>query len=714
MALPSGLERNVVAGAAATWAGALLGLTWGLPTLAGVGGCALIAVVVNRRVLVVAALVVAGALSGTVAASRIQVTYDAVVPEGPVEVVVRVVDEGPGTAPMRAVVEPFMIRRDRRWIPWQGPSLALSTEVSLSAGDRVRVEGRLRPDAGTLRGDPIAGRINASEIEVLDSEAGILLSAGNLIRSRVKAVLGERDDPAAALLAGFLIGDTGGMSRTDIDALRRAGLVHFVAVSGSNVALFLAGWWLVTAPLSIHPRLRFGIGLAGLAVYVMATRWESSVLRAAVMAAAFLVGGVAGVPVTAWSALGAAITVLVLISGQLAADVGFQLSVAATAGILIGAGMFASRTPRFVWGTLGATIAAQAAVLPLLLIHFGSVPLLAPVANLLAAPLVSGATLLGGVAVATGWGWLVGVASTVSGVVLAISRVAAGWPQLGPAGVAVVAAAGMLARRRRLRPLVAVLTAAVVALPMMMPRVPPSVPTVFFFDVGQGDAALLRDPSGAVVLVDGGRDPVILADALRRHGVRRIDLLVVTHGDLDHVGGLEGLFSTISVGRLWAPKQPDLGELLPQLMSEARELGVIVEHPAPGTRIRLGALPIEVLGPQRRYLSENDGSIVLWVETERTLLLAGDVEAVAQRDLPALHPDVLLVPHHGSATTDPAWLERTLGESAVLSVGPNTYGHPSEAIIELLRESGTNLRITEDEGDVVIPLENERGRSGKR
>jgi competence protein ComEC len=249
---------------------------------------------------------------------------------------------------------------------------------------------------------------------------------------------------------------------------------------------------------------------------------------------------------------------------------------------------------------------------------------------------------------------------------------------------------------------------------MMMSRAPPSVPTVVFIDVGQGDAALLRDPSGAVVLVDGGRDPVVLADALRRHGVRRIDLLVVTHGDFDHVGGLEGVFSTISVGRLWVPNQPDLGVLLPQLMSEASELGVVVEQPLPGTRIRLGALPIEVLGPRRRYLSENDGSIVLWVETERTLLLAGDVEAIAQRELPARRPDVLLVPHHGSATTDPAWLERTLGAPAVVSVGPNTYGHPSEEILDLLRTSGTDLHITQEDGDVAIPLENESAGAGGR
>jgi competence protein ComEC len=716
VALPTGVERSVVAAAAATWLGALAGLSFGKAALGAAVAVAAVAFAVEARTLVFVMLLIAGTLSGMVAAGRTQATLEGAVPEGPAELVVRVIDEGPGTVPTRAVAIPVMIRSNRRWVPWQGPALIVSTDVALTAGDIVRVGGNLRASPATLRNDPVAGRINAAEAEVLDSDAGALLTAGNFIRDRVRSVLGERGDAAAALLAGFLIGDTGGLSPTDVEALRRAGLVHFVAVSGSNVALFLLGWWLVTAPMSLHPRLRAAIGLVGLAVFVMATRWESSVLRAAVMAAAFLVGGVAGIPVGAWSALGAAVVLLILISGQLASDVGFQLSVAATVGILVGAGMFSGREPRLVWGTLGATIAAQAAVFPLLLGHFGGVPLLAPLANLIAAPLVSAATVIGGVAVTTGLEWLVIAATRLSGVVLALARVAAGWPQLGPWGAGALVAAAALARVRRLRPLIALVAAAVIAVPLVIPRSPPSVPTVVFLDVGQGDAVLVRDPSGAVVLVDGGRDPVLLTDALRRHGVRRIDVLVVTHGDVDHVGGLEGIFSAVAVGRLWVPDQPDLGELLPELITQAQQRKVEVTAPEPGTRIRLGALPISVVGPQRRYLSQNDGSIVLWVQTERTALLAGDIEAVAQRELPELQPDVLLVPHHGSATTDPAWLGRTLGEAAVISVGSNTYGHPSPEILEILRRSGTDLHITQDEGDVVVPLVREAAQSpsGKR
>ena len=120
---------------------------------------------------------------------------------------------------------------------------------------------------------------------------------------------------------------------------------------------------------------------------------------------------------------------------------------------------------------------------------------------------------------------------------------------------------------------------------------------------------------------------------------------------------------------------------------------------------RLGTIGIEVLGPRRRYLTRNDVSIVLWVEAGLTLLLPGDIEAIAQRELPVLLPDILLVPHHGSASTDRGWLEATVGDVAVISVGPSTYGHPAPEIRSTLTASGAKVRVTMEDGDVSLELE---------
>ncbi len=86
------------------------------------------------------------------------------------------------------------------------------------------------------------------------------------------------------------------------------------------------------------------------------------------------------------------------------------------------------------------------------------------------------------------------------------------------------------------------------------------------------------------------------------------------------------------------------------------------------------------------------------------MLLAGDIEAVAQRELPPLRPDVLLVPHHGSATTDLDWLAATVGPLAIISVGPNTYGHPNDEVLDLLDATGARVMTTAADGDIVVPL----------
>ena len=341
--------------------------------------------------------------------------------------------------------------------------------AGVAAGERVLAAGTLAAGSFHLGSGPVAGEVEARVVQRLGPAEDPLFATGNVLRRRVLdgvAAFGSR--PAAALLAGFLIGDTSRLPDADAEALRLAGLSHFVAVSGSNVALFLTAWWLASGPLGWGPRRRAVLGLVGLAVFIVVTRWEPSVVRAATMAALVLGGRLAGRPVDGWTALGGSVTLLLLVSGDMAGDAGFQLSVAATAGVLAGGGLWRGRRPRWAWTALGATVSAQAAVAPLLLVHFGSVPLFAPLTNVISAPLVAGATALGGVGVVAGATPLTGVALLAADAVLAVARFGRDLPQLDWGGVGVVAAAGALALRPRLRPLVAlggVLAVAALALP---------------------------------------------------------------------------------------------------------------------------------------------------------------------------------------------------------------------------------------------------------
>ena len=673
---------------------------------------AAVAMAGRRRSAAIATVVGAGLLmvgfSAGVAARR--VAPSAPVPTGRVTIVGRAASDpaGPAGQPWM-VVTPLSILDGAEWAPWPGPLLMVRGPLpeTLAAGEPLLVSGSASPADFRVRAGPVGGVIEAERVTRLGPASNGLFRVGNRLRAQVLGGLRSvATAPEGALLSGFLIGDVRRLPDADVEALRLAGLSHFVAVSGSNVALFLLAWWLATAPFGLGPRGRAALGLGGLGVFVVVTRWEPSVIRAASMAGVVLVGRIAGFPIRPWTGLGVAIAGLVAVQGSIVSDVGFQLSAAATAGILLAAPVATGRRPRWLWASLAATIAAQAAVAPLLLHHFGSLPLLAPATNLVAAPIVALATAVGGIGAVLHLEPVVVAGSQLAGLVLGIARGAAGLPQLGVAAVIGLGITGLVAARfRPVRPAAAV-GAAVLVLATLVPAGRPSGPTVAFLDVGQGDSALLLGPSGEVVLIDGGPDPAVLRDHLRDRGVRRIDLLIVSHRHSDHSAGLVGVTAVTRIDRVWHPPQLGEGSPLDAVVAEAAAGGAVVETPPVGTVVRLGAFSIEVLGPRRRYVSPNDGSLVVRVEAAGvSVLFSGDVEAVAQADLGPVRADVLKVPHQGGATSDLAWLVASAPRLAVISVGPNGFGHPAVAVIDTLRAAGAVVRRTDEEGTIVVRLD---------
>lgn len=648
---------------------------------------------------VLAAISVAAAVSAGAAHSR--------VPEGLADVPI-----GFGQATMRVLEDP-----SARWggygvgqpmaldgVSWRGPPLAVGPLTgAVEAGGTLVLEGRIRGGQRRLGQDVVAGTFEVDEVVSFRQSQNPVFRFGNLVRSRVRSTF-DGGTSANGLAIGLLVGDTSGIVEHDMEDLRRSGLAHYVAVSGSNVAVFLGAWWIIGMPLSINPRTRSVFGLVGLAVFIVATRWEPSVVRASMMAGVVLVGGGIGVPVDPWMALGVAVTGLVLVSGELAGAVGFQLSILATAGVLIGVRLVGGRRPAWLWTPLAATVGAQAAVAPLLLGVFGSIPLLAPITNLLAGPIVAMTTMVGVAALVIPVDALAVLASLGAGAVLHIASAASSGPQLDTAAFIGAAMLALGAVWRSTRPialgaLIVVLTVVAISSPSW-----PTTATAVVLDVGQGDAVLLQDPSGATMLVDGGRDPAVLDRALRRHGIHRIDILVVTHGDSDHVGGLAEILRSQPVGAVWVPEFAEYGPILEALVLEAGDLGIPVRPIGAGRRSAVGSIAVDVLGPTRRFQADNDGSIVMLIDAGRTLLLAGDAEAVAQAELPSVRPDVLLVPHHGSGTTDLRWLTATVGPLAILSYGPNTYGHPHPDVLEALELAGATVRATAVDGDVHVTL----------
>ena len=564
----------------------------------------------------------------------------------------------------------------------------------------------------------------------------LLLRMTNEVRARVRIAAHAHLPPDhAAILTGLVTGDTTGLSDTAEDALLAAGLTHLVAVSGSNVALVLAGIVGLAAAAEFGARGRRRIAVVALVWFVVLVRGEPSVLRAAVMALLVLGASGLGRGNDARHTLAVAATLLLLVDPLLAVQLGFALSVLATAGVLVVAPAVAARIPgpRPLALLVGASVGAQIGVAPVLLAGDGGLPLGALPANLVAVPAAAVASAIGVVAALVAQvapaaaAVIAGLAWPTLSVVLAAGRIFSNGPALTPQHLLTPVAAAVvvaLVLRRRSPRLALLCVAVVVASTAWAPwaSAPPvTALTLTALDVGQGDAMLVEVPASeggvpARMLVDGGPDPGVAVKALRRRGVTFLDAVVVSHPHADHTDGLPGVLSRVRAGALLVgPHRPqDLDD--PAASAIAAEV-VAGQHAVPvlrvgaGQRFSLGQASVEILSPPADGsvgTEPNDNSLVLRVATEQgSILLTGDAEEAAQQRLllrpDLLRADVLKVPHHGGATNSPGFLDAVGAHTAVIGVGKdNDYGHPHPDVLADL--AGTKILRTDTGGPVSVQV----------
>ena len=554
------------------------------------------------------------------------------------------------------------------------------------------------------------------------------------VRDRVRTAATRRlDERTGGLLVGFVTGDTRLLPREDRAAMQATSLTHLTAVSGTNVAIVIGGVLGLAGLLRAPAAVRRTAVAAVVPWFAFLTRFEPSVLRAGSMALLLLLAGVRGHVRDARHALAVAVLLLVLLDPRLAASLGLLLSATATAGVLLVAPVvrdrLPARVPRRLATLVGVTVGAQVAVLPVLLATFGELALVSVPANLLAVPAAVVAATLSFVATAlavvhvelAAWGFA--LAGPGARMVLLVAE------HLSGRGAAIdvtrpltVLAAGaslvwlLAATRgvtRRVGAAVTVLALLLASVPAVTGSLRPAGLTVTAIDVGQGDAFLVESPSTRVLVDAGGDDTA--ARWLRQHGRRQLDLVVVTHPHLDHVGGVPEVLRRIRVGAVWAlPLPTELAEAA-EVWRVAAARGVPVRAPSRSTTVQLQDVTIEVLHPPagrpyRFARSElNESSLVLrFHHAGARLLTTGDIELQAQRDLLASDPhrlraEVLIVPHHGAATTDPAFLAAVAPQVAIISAGEdNRHGHPHPDTLAVLDGLGAQIRRTDREGTVAV------------
>jgi competence protein ComEC len=514
-----------------------------------------------------------------------------------------------GSRPATVVIEEPAGLRVAANLPWY-PEIA--------PGDRIEISGSIEPrpdgDYGEyLRRIGASGTVRARSLRLAPNQPDT--SPWETLRRASAAAL-DRSIPApeSGLADGILVGLRDRVDRDLAAAFTTAGVSHIVAISGWNIAIVATTLGALTGRLG-RRRRTLATGAAILA-YVAFVGPSASVVRAAAMAGCALLARELGRPTTATAAMGVAVTGLLAVDPAYIDDAGFRLSVLATAGLIAWgsrlsrwlAGPTPGRSRAWLSESLGVSLAAQAATLPVILLDFGRLSIVSPAVNLVVAPFVAPAMAAGGVALVVGLGVGAGLPAALAmlaglpawlllGVIVGVVRFGAGLPfasvSLEPpanvvgAGVALVAV-WALARHRRpraaahepapphatvLRPRVAadalprrsnvasramagLLGVASLAVGVAAIHRPDGTTRITVLDVGQGDAILVEGGRGGRLLVDGGPDPRRLLVALDEHlppWDRRLDAVVLTHPHEDHVAGLALLLARYRVGRVFEP-----------------------------------------------------------------------------------------------------------------------------------------------------------------
>ena len=233
--------------------------------------------------------------------------------------------------------------------------------------------------------------------------------------------------------------------------------------------------------------------------------------------------------------------------------------------------------------------------------------------------------------------------------------------------------------------------------------------TVTWLDVGQGDAAVIQC-GGQAMLIDGGKPEKssYIYAWLQQHGLRHLDVIVATHVDADHIGGLSGALNYASVGTAYCPVTTGTTETFQSFVKYLAQRGKQITVPTAGATFTLGGAQVQILGPLHSAEDSNDNSIVLKVSFGATsFLFTGDAERAEEQDLlnagVNLQSTVLKVGHHGSDTsTSYPFLRAVAPQYAVISVGAgNSYGHPTEAVLSRLRDAGVTTFRTDMQGEIT-------------
>ena len=555
------------------------------------------------------------------------------------------------------------------------------------------------------------------------------------------------DETAAAILRAELLGDRSGIDTALSSRFSEAGVSHLFAVSGLHCAFLLTLLSLLVGPQ--RRRLLAAVGIAVLTVYMLMVGLTPSVVRACIMQFFLLLAPLFLRDADPPTSLASALLVILLWNPYAAQSVSLQLSFGAMLGLILVTprvhDFFAGRIrPRkkpvraavsFLLSTLCSTLGAMVFTVPLTAYYFGVFSTVAPLTSLLCIPLASWNFMAGFLTALLGFVFL--PAAQVLGYVCRVLTKLFLWvvdlacaipyhalytdtnPYLVWWLVFVYAVFLLcIFSRERGRKYafaagVSVLTL-VLCITLRTGEFRSGALTAVAVDVGQGASTLLRSGEDTV-LVDCGssnrykKPAQQVLSQLGSMGVERLSAVAVTHYHADHTNGLPELLERVAVDALYLPEIEDEYGVRDKLVDLAAEKNIRVIFVTEQTEISLGAATVTVFPPVGKGDMNEQGLTYLCTSGDFDLLITGDMSGPTELALTQMYklPDVevLLVGHHGSKySSQQEFLSKIEPDAAIISVGDNNYGHPTDAAISRLEAAGATVYRTDRQGCVTVTL----------
>ena len=564
-----------------------------------------------------------------------------------------------------------------------------------------------------------------------DSVTNVPAHWARAIRERITELFPEDTE---GFMRALMLGDKDGIDYSLENQMTISGIVHVFSVSGMHVSL-LVGFFMM---LVRNKRVASVCAIFAMLLFAAMLGFSPSVTRAAIMNTIHLLAPIFKRENDPPTSLSVALLIILLINPFAIASMSLQLSFLAMAGILLFAeplhGRICNRFPvhgkfRTLFRALSANIAlslsATVLTLPILTVSFGSVSLIAPLSNVLLMQIVSfvftsgfAVLLLGlvtplGTFLAWSLSWVIRLvlllvrwlSSVPFAAIFSDSEYVVAWL----AAVYVMIVVFLLVKReRKLSHLIGAIAATLFCtIGLCMLDTPECSVTVL--NVGQGQTVLMQGPMTAAIDCggdSGDEDGEALARRLLITGERRLDALILTHYDADHTCGLEQLVQRVEICRLYLPDTSDDAGRRREVLAIAQRENIEICYVTQDITLESSGLNIQLFSPVKNS-SDNDGLAALMSMGECDILVTGDLSAEAEallvraRKLPQV--ELLVAGHHGSKhSTSAELLHATRPQAVLISVGKNSYGHPSQEVLSRIEDIGAQVFRTDECGDITI------------